>query len=169
MKLVQVTLRSTTATSTKTSSQNTALHCPSRSLHTMLAKNPEDELIGALRLQNKNREWNRRSHLFAHVVVKTSNLVISPRCYADYRTNMCENACRTCSTIFPYFKVMLHELLHGTTFNDTLSAFLLNEKTGRSGGTTNGTFLAPGIFSEKRNSFTRTLVFSFSPKWLVHR
>ena len=39
------------------------------------------------------------SQLHAHVVVKTSNLVISRRRYAEDLKNICSNPCGTCSTI----------------------------------------------------------------------
>ena len=45
------------------------------------------------------------------------------------------------------------------------SAIHLNGKTGRSGGTTYGTVLPTGNFSEKRNNLRRIPLFSFSPKW----
>ena len=75
------TLRSQTATSTKTSSQNINLlyHkslviIPSRSRHTLLAKYPENELVREI------LRWKKRmkdSQLHAHVVVKTSNFTSS--------------------------------------------------------------------------------------------
>ena len=37
-------------------------------------------------------------YLYAHGVVKTSNLFILRRCCTEHRKNMCSNACRTCST-----------------------------------------------------------------------
>ena len=45
----------------------------------------------------KNRM--KDSHLHAHVVVKTSNLVVSRRRYAEDLKNICYNPCGTCSTI----------------------------------------------------------------------
>ena len=88
------TLRSTTATATKTSLQNVTLHNPkpfaiisSRSLRTMWANYPKIELIRAVSEQNYRM---KDSHLYARVVVKTSNSVISRCCYAEYPNKMRE-------------------------------------------------------------------------------
>ena len=51
-------------------------------------------------------------------------------------------------------------------FHEITSAFHLYEKTGCSGGKSNGTSLSTGNFSEKRNTFRGIPLFSFLPKLL---
>ena len=88
-----ITGSSRSRTATKKSPQNITLqHCtffatsPSRSRRTMRATYPKDK-VGTSRFQ-VNIE-NEGSHLYARVFVKTSNLVISRRCCAEYRKNTC--------------------------------------------------------------------------------
>ena len=82
------TLRSTTATSMKTSPQNITLRCrtvsitPSCSRPTMWANYPKNKLARAVS-EEKCRE--KGLYLYAHVFVKTSNVLISRCCYAEYR------------------------------------------------------------------------------------
>ena len=97
-------LRSATATSTKTSSQNITLlyhksFIPSCSRHTFSVRYPRNKLVEEI------SEWKERmkdSHLHAHIVVKTSNLVISLGVVVMERTSKifpALNPCCTCSTI----------------------------------------------------------------------
>ena len=86
------TLRSKTATSTKTSLQNviSTVVCLSRLIYLVrFVQCGQNNLIINLyeRFQSKNRG---QSFSFVVVVVfKTSHLVISRRCCAEYRKSMC--------------------------------------------------------------------------------
>ena len=85
------TLRSSTATSTETSPQNVALLyrksfaiLSSRSCCFMWPKYSKNKLArSGFRIQMEKKSL----HLYAQVVVKISNLVISRHCYAKYRKN----------------------------------------------------------------------------------
>ena len=84
-------LRSSTATSTETSPQNVALVyrksfaiLSSRSCCFMWPKCSKNKLArSGFRIQMEKKSL----HLYAQVVVKISNLVISRHCYAKYRKN----------------------------------------------------------------------------------
>ena len=96
-----------TATARKTLLENIHLHncdyfaiSPSCSHLTMLARNPTTGLVCAP-LHQIPRTKDLR--LYAQVVIKTLNVVISRCCFAEYGTDLFISACRTCSTlIFPH-------------------------------------------------------------------
>ena len=79
------TIRSSTETSTKPSppsKYNFALSViPSRSRRTMWTNYPKSKLVRAV---SEYKYRMNSSHLYARVVVKTSNLVISRRCHAGH-------------------------------------------------------------------------------------
>ena len=87
------TLISRTAPWTKTSPQNITLHYRKffaiisfRSRPTMWAKYPKNKLVTS----GFRVKWRMKGlYLYAQVVVKTSNFVISSRCCAEYSKHMC--------------------------------------------------------------------------------
>ena len=82
-------LRSATATSTKTSPQNiTLLYHKPFAIISSCSRLTLSEMNWYERFQNEKREM-KDSQLHAHVVVKTSNLVILRRCYAEDLKNIC--------------------------------------------------------------------------------
>ena len=83
-------IRSTTATSTKTV--------------TSWARYPSSKLVGAVSARKRENHGRFSLVTSAHVVVKTSNLIITRPCYAEGRQNICLTSCCTCSFLFQPMK-----------------------------------------------------------------